>query len=133
MQLNWRSTDFDIRVLQVFTNSPVPNGEQPVEGMESDGGSADMDYADDSEDDSEGSDGSEEVESPPRTERRSKANQDRSIGQSKVPASSGRNPKRTRTTTPVPDEKTAKQLKTAAPKPRKALPRNKVTAPIAST
>lgn len=101
--------------------------------MESEGGSADFDYADDSENGSDDSDDSEEVESPPRTERHTKANQDPSVGQSKAPVSGVRNPKRTRTATPDPIEKTAKQLKTAPPKPRKALPRIKVTVPIAST
>jgi hypothetical protein len=52
--------------------SPVPNKEHHLEGAESEGGSADIEYADDSEDDSDDFDDSEEVESPPCTERRSK-------------------------------------------------------------
>jgi hypothetical protein len=61
----------DICVLQAFTKmySPVPNGEQLVEGNESEGGSASIDYADDSENSSDDSEESDEVESPPCTER----------------------------------------------------------------
>ena len=47
----------------------MPNGEQHLGGAESEGGSTDIEYGDDSEDDSDDSDGSEEVESPPCTER----------------------------------------------------------------
>ena len=126
---------FAIYALQVFTKmySPMPNGEQHLEGAESEGGSADIEYADDSEDNSDDSNSSEEVESPPCTERRTKANQDPSANQGKALASSGRNPKRTRTATPDPTEKIVKHLKVAPPKPRKALPRIKVTVPVAST
>ena len=61
-------------VLQAFTGmySPVPNGEQPAGGMECEGGSANFDYANDSEDNSHDFDDSEEVESPSRTVRRTK-------------------------------------------------------------
>ena len=46
----------------------MPNGGQHLGGAESEGESADIDYANDSEDISEDSDSSEEVESPPRSE-----------------------------------------------------------------
>ena len=113
--------------------SAGPNGDQLVEGMVSDGGSADMDYANDSEDDGDDSDDSEEVESPPRTEHRTKQTQDPAASQGMVVVSTVKNQKRTRTPNPDPTEKTAKQAKAVPPKPRKAPPRIKVTVPIAST
>ena len=113
--------------------SPVPSGEQPIEGLESEGGSSNIEYANDSEDGSDDSDDSKEVESPPRTKLRTKANQDPIASQSKAPESSVRNPKRTRMATPDPVEKTAKQPMTVPPKPRKALPRIKFVMPNAST
>ena len=48
------------------------NGEQVQEGTESTDESGDWQSPDDHEDDSDDSGGSEEVESPPRLERRSK-------------------------------------------------------------
>lgn len=113
--------------------SPVPNTEQLIEGVESDGGSADIIYAEDSEGSSDDSEESEEVESPPCTERRTKLKQDPAGNQGKAMVSSTRNPKRSRTAMPDPTEKTAKQPKVAASKPKKALPRMKVAVPIAST
>ena len=105
--------------------SPVLNGEQLVEGMEREGGSADNDYADDIEDISDDSEESEEVESPPQTEHRSKQIQDPVIRQGSVVASSVSNPKCTQTATPNPTEKSSKHPKVALVKPRKALPRIK--------
>ena len=52
--------------------SPVPNGGQLIEGAESEGGSVDINYAEDSDDSSDDSEESEEVESPPRTKRLTK-------------------------------------------------------------
>jgi hypothetical protein len=112
--------------------SPVPNGDQLIEGNESEGGSVSIDYADDSEDSSDDSEESDAVESPPWTERRSKQAQDPVAGQGKAVVSSARNSKHTWTATPDPIEKSAKQPKVAPVKPRKALPRIKVTVPIAS-
>ena len=104
--------------------------------MESDHVSFEDNYAEDNEVESDDLEGSDEVESSPsleaHTERRSKKTQDPSICQSKTTVSSARNPKRTRTLTPEPAEKTAKQLKIASPKPRKALPKIKVTVPVTS-
>ena len=113
--------------------SPVPNGEQILEGVESEGNSADISYAEDSEGSSEESEESEDAESPPRTEQRTKRSQDPAANRGKAVASSAKNPKRTRTGTPDPTEKAAKQPKVATPKPRKALPRMKVAVPIIST
>ena len=65
-----------ICVFQAFTNmySPVPNGE-PHHGESE--GSGDFEYADDSGDNvSDDSDDDDEVESPPRSEHRSKQTQD---------------------------------------------------------
>ena len=111
---------------------PVPNGEQHLGGAESEGVSAAIDYADDSDDDNDDSDDDEEVESPPRIEQHTKQSQDPAVDHDKATTSSVRTPKRTRTSTPDPMEKTAKQAKVIPPKPRKALPRIKVTVPIAS-
>lgn len=129
------STGSKIRVLQAFMKmySPVLNGEHFTEGVESANESTDIDYANNSEDESDDSDHSEEVDSPPHTEHRTKQTQDPVTSRGKAMVSSGRNPKRTRTPTPGPTEKTAKQAKVIPPKPRKALPRIKVTVPIAST
>ena len=87
---------------------PVPNGEQLIEGMESEGGSADIEYTDDNDGSSDASEESEEVESPPHTERRSKQTQDPPASQGKAVMSSVRNPKRTRNTTPNLTEKSIK-------------------------
>ncbi|XBI11375.1 hypothetical protein VPH35_138452 [Triticum aestivum] len=98
----------------------MPNGEQYQEGVESDSESGDFQYADDNEDDSEDSGSSEESQDPVG-------------GHGKVAASSAKIPKRTRTLTPEPSEKPAKQAKVAPPKPRKALPRIKAAVLVAST
>ena len=115
--------------------SPVPNGEQNVEGVESEGDSADISYAEDSEGSDDDSEESEEfeVQSPPRTEGHSKRHQDPAIDQGRTVESTTRSSKRNRTPTPDPTEKVAKQPKVTPAKPRKALPRIKVAVPIAST
>ena len=114
--------------------SPVPNGEQLEDGEVSAGGSVDKDHVNDSEDGDDDTEESEdEVQSPPRTERRSKQNQDPEVVPSRTVASSTRNPKRGRAATPESSEKIAKQPRPDAPKPRKALPRIKITVPVAST
>jgi len=129
----------DLHVLQEFQKmlSPVPNGEQLAGGAESEHGSAKGSYAEDSEEESDDSKESDEVESSRspklRSERRSKLTHDPSAGPEKEVVPSTKAPKRTRTSSPEPTEKTAKQPKVASPKPRKALPRIKVTVPVAST
>ena len=105
----------------------MPNGEQQQEGVGSDVESADWQYEADSED----SGSSEEVDSPPRSERRSKKSQDPAGGRGKAVPSSPKIPKRTRTSTPEPSETAAKQPKIVPPKPWKALPRIKVVVPVA--
>ena len=84
--------------------SPVLNGEQLIEGAESEGGSADISYAKESEGGSDGSKESEEVESPPCTERRTKAIQDQSANQGNALAPSVRHLQYTRSATPDPSE-----------------------------
>ena len=116
--------------------SPVPNGEHLVGGMDSEHGSAEDSYAEDSVDESDESEGGDEDESSQspelRSERRSKQTHDPSVDSGKAAAPSAKAPKRTWTPTPDPTEKATKQLKIASPKPRKALPRIKVTMPVAS-
>jgi hypothetical protein len=111
----------------------MPNGEQHQEGVGSDDESADWHYADDSEEDSKDSGSSEEVNLPPHSERRSKQSQDPAGGRGKAVSPSAKIPKRTRTSTPEPTEKAAKQAKVVPLKPWKALPRIKVAVPVAST
>ncbi|XBH84857.1 hypothetical protein VPH35_072927 [Triticum aestivum] len=92
-----------------FTNmySPVPNGEAHQGESE---GSDDFEYANDSSDDiCDDSDDEDEVESPPRTEHRSKQIQDPMDCHGKAAASSVKTQKRARTTTPDPSEKVSKQ------------------------
>ena len=103
----------------------MPNEEQYQEGVESDGESDDYQFADDSEENSKDSGSSEEVDSSPRSELRSKQSQDPAGGRGKVVSLSAKIPKRTRTLTAEPSEKAAKQPRVVPPKPRKALPRIK--------
>ncbi|XP_044972476.1 uncharacterized protein LOC123439929 [Hordeum vulgare subsp. vulgare] len=115
-------------------HSPVPNMDQLDVGRESEGGSVDNDYGEDiegSKDDSEESE--EENQSPLRPESRSKHRHDLATTPSKTLVSSTRNVKHDRAATTESAEKTAKQLKTNAPKPRKALPRMRIVVPVAST
>ena len=118
-------------------SSPVPNGEQPVGGAESEHGSVGGSYAEDSEEGSEDSEGSDDAESSQSPEQRyehgSKRAQDPSVDPEKEATPSAKTPKRTRTSSPAPTEKAAKQPKVTTPKPRKALPRIKVAVPVAST
>ena len=93
---------------------------------------ADWQSGDDSEDDSDDSGSSEEVDSPPRSERRSKQSQDPAAGRGKAAPSSTQVHKRTRTSTPKPTEKATKQLKVAPSKPRKVLSKIKMDVPVAS-
>ena len=115
--------------------SPVPNGGQNFEGVGSEGDSDNISYAEDSEGSGDDSEESKEVEvvSPPRTEGRSKQHQDPAVAQGRTVGSTTRSSKRTRTPTPEPTEKVAKQPKVTTTKPWKALPRIKVVVPIAST
>ena len=110
----------------------MPIGEQVQEGAESGGESADWRSDDESDEENEDSSSSEEVDSPPRSERRSKQKHDLVGGRGKAIAPSMQASKRTRTSTPDPIEKAPKQPKVAPTKPRKALPKIKVDVPVAS-
>ena len=110
----------------------MPNGEQVQEGMESTYESGDWQSPDDNEDDSDDSDNSEEVDSPPHSKHRPKQSQDPAGGRGKTAPPSTQVQKRTRTSSPEPLEKAAKQPKVALPKTRKALPKIKVDVHVAS-
>nr|XP_020191627.1 protein IWS1 homolog [Aegilops tauschii subsp. strangulata] len=110
---SWRVLPFDANNEpdKIYTEMySMPNGEQVQEGMESGGESGDWKSDDESDEDREDSSSSEEVDSPPRSERRSKQMHDPVGGR----------------------EKAAKQPKVVPPKPRKALPKIKVDVPVAS-
>ena len=115
----------------------MPNGEQALEqGQEEEASadeSGDWESSDgEEEEESEESDDKEEVDSPPRSERRFKQQHDPAGGRGKNVAPSTHAQKRTRTSTPEPTEKVAKQPKVAPPKARKTLPRIKMDVPVAS-
>ncbi|KAI5012881.1 hypothetical protein ZWY2020_025147 [Hordeum vulgare] len=112
-------------------HSLVPNGEQLDLGGESEGGSADIEYVDDSEDALE--DIEEEEQSPPRREPRTKQRHDPSAAPSKTVASSNRSVKRDRAVAPDSAEKATKQSKPDAPKLRKALPRMRIIVHVTDT
>ena len=114
----------------------MPNGEQALEQAQEGEDSAEESGewespGEEEEDESEESDKEEEVNSPPRSERRSKQQHDLSGGRGKSMAPSATTQKRTRTSTPEPTEKVAKQPKVAPPKTRKTL-RIKMDVPVAS-
>jgi hypothetical protein len=112
----------------------MPNGEQEqdLEGEASGGDSGE--WYSDSEGDEESDDPSdkEEVEWPPRGERRSKVDQERPSAREKAIAQAGQSSKRPRTSSPTPTEKASKHPKVAEQKPRKALPKIKIDIPVAS-
>ncbi|KAI4991381.1 hypothetical protein ZWY2020_039752 [Hordeum vulgare] len=108
-------------------HSPVPNEALLDVGGESEGGSTDIDSAEDSEgseDDSEESE--EEIQSPLCTEPRSKKHHDPGASPSKTLAYSTRNVKHDRVAASESAENLAKQPKPDAPKPRKALHRMRI-------
>ena len=112
----------------------MPNGEQgqDPEG-EASGGESGKWHSDGGEDDeSEDSGDGEEVDSPPRTERRTKQTHDPASIRGKATAQTGHTSKRPRTSSPAPTEKAPKQSKATPSKPRKALPKIKFSIPIAS-
>ena len=123
----------------------MPNGvqEQDIEEGASGGESAEghSDAEEDEESDELTDD--EEVDSPPRRERRSKHAHDPASALGLVAASIGQSSKRPRTSSPTPNEKAPKQPKVVPPpapkaptatssKLPKALPRIKVTVPTIS-
>ena len=98
----------------------MPNGEQE---QDPEGGE---------DDESDDSGNGEEVDSPPRTERRSKQTHDPASIRGKATAPTGQTSKCPRTSSPAPTEKAPKQSKVEVPKSRKTLPRIKIDIPIAS-
>ena len=110
----------------------MPNGEQEQEGVASRGDSGDWHSDGGGDKESEDSSIGEEVDSLPRTERRSKQRRDPASTRGKTTPLTGQPLKRTRTTSPVLTEKAPKQPKVVTSKPRKALPKIKVSVPIAS-
>ena len=84
------------------------------------------------EEESEESDEEVEVDSPPRSEHRSKQQHDPAGGRGKNVAPGPHTQKRVWTSTPEPVEKIAKQPKVAPPKAQKTLPRIKMAVPVAS-
>ena len=115
----------------------MPNGEQALEqGQEGDASveeSGDWESSDEEEEEeSEESDDEEEVDSPPRSERLSKQQHDPAGGRGKNVAPGTHAQKRTRTSTPKPTEKIAKQPKVPHPKTRKTSPRIKMDVLVAS-
>ena len=115
----------------------MPNSEQALEqGQEGEDSAEESGEwespGEEEEEESEESDEEEEVDSPPRSERRSKQHHDPAGGRGKNVAPSTHTQKRTRTSTPEPTEKVAKQPKVAPPKARKTLPRIKMDVPVAS-
>ena len=106
----------------------MPNGEQALEQVQewedSVEGICEWESSDDDDDEeeSEEEDEEEEVDSPPCSERRSKQQHDPVGGRVKGATLSVCTQKRTRTSTPEPTEKVAKQPKVAPSKARKTLP-----------
>ena len=99
----------------------MPNGEQALaqdqEGEDSAEESGEWESpGEEEEEESEESDEDEEVDSPPRSEHRSKKQHDPVGGRGKNMAPGPHTQKRTRTSTPEPTEKVAKQPRVAPPK-----------------
>ena len=117
--------------------------EQDVE-EEASGGESGEGHSDaDEDEESDESTDDEEVDSPPRRERRSKHAHDPASTPVRATAPTGQSSKRPRTSSPAPIEKAPKQIKVVPPpapktlkatssKPPKALPRIKVTVPTIS-
>ena len=113
--------------------SPVPNGGEGLDmtGSDGDSGNFSLDGDDSESDDDSGSEEVEEV-SPPRAEGRSKTKNDPTLDRGQAGGSSAKGSKRSRTTTPEPAERVAKQPKVPVSKPRMALPRIIAAVPIVS-
>ena len=115
----------------------MPNGEQALEQVQEGEDSAEESgewdsQGEDDEEESEKLDEEEEVDLPPRSEHRSKQQQDPAGGRGKSVGPSANTQKHTRTSTPESTEKVAKKPKVAPPKARKTLPRIKMDVPVAS-
>ena len=123
----------------------MPNGEQLQDSEEQASGGDSGEWHSDEEEGEESGDPSdeEEVDSPPRREKRSKHAHDPESLHDMVAAPTGQSSKRPQTSSPVPTEKTPKQSKVAPPpapkplratssKPPKALPKIKMVIPTIS-
>lgn len=112
----------------------MPNGEQgqDLEGEVSGGDSGESTSDGEEDGESEDSSDEEEVESPPRRERRSKLAQERPSVREKATAQDGQSSKRPRISSPTPTEKAPKHPKVAEPNIQKALPKIKIEMPVAS-
>ena len=112
----------------------MPNGEQEqaLEGEASGGESGEWTFDGEGDGGSDDSSDGEEVESPPRIERRSKLDQERPSARDKATAQAGQSSKHPRVSSPTPTEKAPKHPKVAEPKTRKALPKIKIDIPVAS-
>ncbi|KAM3274628.1 hypothetical protein ACQJBY_043583 [Aegilops geniculata] len=112
----------------------MPNGEQEQDPEgEASGGENGEWHSDGGEDDeSDDSSDGEEVDSPPRTERRSKHSHDPVSIRGKATAPTGQTSKRPRTSSLAPTEKVLKQSKVEASKSRKTLHKIKIDIPVAS-
>ena len=113
----------------------MPNGEQEqaLEGEASGGDSGKWTSDGEGDGGSDGSSDGEEVESPPRRERRSKLDQEWPSARDKATAQVGQSLKRHRISSPTPTEIAPKNPKVAEPRTRKALPKIKIDIPVAST
>ena len=112
----------------------MPNGEQEQDPEGEASGGESCEWHSDREGDEESDDLSdeEEVDSPPRRERRSKLTHDPASARDKATVQTGQLSKRPRTSSPAPTEKAPKQSKVVVQKTRKALPRIKIDVPVAS-
>lgn len=111
----------------------MPNGEQEqaLEGEASGGESGEWTSDGEGDGGSDDSSDGEEVESPPRIERRSKLDQERPACD-KATAQAGQSSKRPRVSSPTPTEKAPKHPKVAESKTQKALPKIKINIPVTS-
>ena len=93
----------------------MPNGEQEqaLEGEASGGESGEWTSDGERDGGSDDSSDGEEVESPPRRERRSKLDQERPSAREKAIAQAGQSSKRPRTSSPTPTEKASEHPKVA--------------------
>ena len=115
----------------------MPNGEQALEQDQEGGDSTEESGewespADGEDDESDESDDEEVVDSPPRSERRSKQRHDPVSRRGKATASSAPSHKCARSPTPELTETVPKQPKANPSKARKTLPRIKMDVPVAS-
>ena len=115
----------------------MPNGEQTLghdhEEEDNTDESGEWQSLDsDDKEESDEADDDEEVDLLPCSEHQSKQHHDPAGERGKAVASSTQTQKRSRTSTPEPTEKVAKQPKVVPPKTRKTLPRIKMDVPVAS-